>query len=174
MNSPLFFSTTDQTFYDVTAAGVVTATASETQAAGCVLPANTFSVAGRNIRIRYQGIQTAVNGTDTLTVKVRFGAASLSGTVIVNGAATTGAVNNVFSGDVLITARAAAGAAVACVADATYSELALIASSAFKKARMASTNFATNAPLVIEVTLQFQSASAGNSAQVDQFSVEFL
>ena len=60
------------------------------------IPKNTLA-AGQLIRIRYQGIATATNSTDTLAIKLYIG--GLSGTVLLSHAATDVADNNVFSGE---------------------------------------------------------------------------
>ena len=165
---------TQPLFYVQSAAGsAVTATASETQAAVVAIPANILGL-GSVLRVRYQGVQTAVNGTDTVTVKVRFGATTLTGTVVVSGAAITGNNAYGFQGQVEFVVRAAPSASSAIVASGWYVDPAATASGTFKQVWMATTNFATNAALLCEVTIQFSSSNAGNSARVDVMNAELI
>jgi hypothetical protein len=68
------------------------------------LPANTLK-AGTLVKIRYQGIATATNSTDTLTIKLYIG--GLAGTALISHAATDVANNDVFSGEISLICRTA-------------------------------------------------------------------
>lgn len=152
------------------AGSAVTGTSSETQAASVTIPASVL-VAGSTFTVDFAGIQTAENGSDTLTVRLRFGTTSLSGTVVCGGSAVTGAASDVFQGHITFTVRGAPSSSTAVVASGMYQDVATSSAGTFKPIQLASTNFATNGALVVECTLQFSSNSASDSARVDTFVV---
>lgn len=135
------------------------------------LPANTLK-AGTLVRIRYQGIATATNSTDTLAVKLYIG--GLSGTVLISHAATDVANNDVFSGEMSLICRTA-GASGTIVGAGTYKSVPAAAGTAtYKDAILASTTIDTTAAQVIGVSAQWSVASASNSCRLDFLSVEVL
>lgn len=152
----------------LTAAGsAVTNTVTETVAASFTVPANTIK-AGTLMRVSYQGIATATNGTDTLRVRLRFGGTTLTGTVLLDHTAIDVANDSFFSGYFDLIGRAAPGAAAAIVGMGMRGGPGTTsAASNMVNAMLATTNFATNAALLVEVTLQWSVANAGNSARVD-------
>lgn len=152
--------------YSLAAAGTaVTATNSETTSASFSIPANTIK-AGTVIRVRYQGIATATNSTDTLTVKLKLGSTNLIST-----AAVDVANNDTFTGMFELVGRAAPAASAAVVGVGLYNDPA---GTSIKPASLASTNFATNGALTLAVTLTWSSNNAGNSGRVDVLNVEVL
>jgi hypothetical protein len=135
------------------------------------LPANTLK-AGTLVRIRYQGIATATNSTDTLAIKLYIG--GLSGTVLISHAATDVANNDVFSGEMSLICRTA-GASGTIVGAGTYKSVPAAAGTAtYKDAILASTTIDTTAAQVIGVSAQWSVASASNSCRLDFLSVEVL
>ena len=157
--------------YNLAAAGsALTASSTETQMAAYTIPANTL-LAGTMVRVTWQLIQTAKNGTDTLTVKLRCGPTSLTGTVLISGTATAGVVNGLNVGEFNLICRAAPSAASACVGVGGYSEVAA-AGGPWITEYIGATNFITNGALILELTAQFSSTSGSNSCRCDIFTVE--
>ena len=130
--------------------------------------ANTIK-AGTVVQIRYQGIVTADNGATTLTVRLRVGTTTLTGTAIISHAATDTSANHIFTGFCELVGRAAPGAAAACVAKTHYNDPGA-AGAAVKAGFMGSTNFATNGALLVEVTGAWSAADA-NSCRLDILDV---
>ena len=159
--------------YALAAAGAaLTASNAETVLASYTIPANTILV-GTVLRVRFQMIQTAVNGADTLQIRLRLGTTTLTGTLLITGTATAGAANNIASGEFVLTGRGAPGASAAIVGTGRYIELAQSsAGGATLDKILASTTFATNGALKLELTGQFSSTNAGNSCRADNFIVE--
>ena len=156
-----------------TAAGTaLTGSASETVLSSYSIPANTIGL-GTVIKYRYQGIITATNGATTLTIRVRLGATTLTGTTLIAGAATATGANLIYSGEGVIVGRAAAGAAAACVGNATFYNPTAAGNATANQAITASTNFATNGVLLLEVTGEWNAADA-NSTRVDIMNVEVV
>ena len=153
------------------AGAALTASATETVLASYVIPASTILV-GTVIRVRFQLIQTAVNGADTLQIRLRLGTTTLTGTLLITGAATAGVASNIACGEFVLTGRAAPGASAAIVGMGGYTELAAAGVNSGKSAILPTTNFATNGALRLELTGQFSSSNAGNSCRADSFVVE--
>lgn len=141
------------------------------------IPANSLQ-AGSLIQVRYQGIQTAVNGTDTiqpiLTIGGTLAATTLAvtgGTALLTSTATTGAASLVFWGeyDLLIRTVGSSGTMVG------YGK--------FKKAPAAegtvtvvddilpSTTIDTTVDQIISVGLVYSASSASNSVRLDLMHV---
>ena len=159
--------------YNLAAAGsTLTASSTETQMAAYTIPANTLLL-GTMVRITWQLIQTAKNGTDTLTVSLRCGPTTLTGTKLVTGTATAGVVNGLNVGEFNLVCRASPSAASACVGVGGYSEVAA-AGGPWITEYIGATNFATNGALVVELTAQFSCTSASNSCRCDIFTVELF
>jgi hypothetical protein len=141
------------------------------------IPANTLQV-GSQIRIRFQGIQTAVNGTDTmqpiLSIGVTLGAslAVTGGTALLTTTATAGANGLVFHGEYNLSIRTVGSSGTMIgwgvykkvpAAEATYSAVDDI---------LASTTIDTTAAQIIAVGLAYGAASSSNSTRLDHFTVD--
>lgn len=150
----------------------LTGSNTETVLASATIPASRLTT-GSRVRVKYQGIVSATTGATTLTIKLRFGTTTLTGTAIISGTATTTAANLIFSGEADITCRATPSATSACVAHALFCEPTAAGAVTPKQAIMASTNFATNGALLVEVTGTW-SASDANSCRVDIFNVNLI
>jgi len=154
--------------YELSAAGVtVTNTTTETVSATATIPANLLTL-GSTIRIRVQGISTAVNSTNTHEYKVRIGPTTLTGTVVLDSTAVNCSANAIFTGEFYLVVRGTPGATVACIGYGTEN---VLNSTTIINTSLASTNFATNGALLVEATITQSAASAGNSARVDVFEV---
>lgn len=134
------------------------------------IPANTLK-AGTVIKVRYQGIATATNSTDTLTVKLYLG--GLAGTAILTGTATDVANNNVFAGEATIIVRTA-GASGTFVAVGTHTDVPAASGTASHAVTeiTASTTIDTTAAQVVGVGADWSSSNAGNSCRLDVLVVE--
>lgn len=137
------------------------------------IPANTIKQ-GTVVKVRYQGIATATNSTDTLTVVLRCGPTTLIGQALITHAATDVADGDIFEGEFTLVGRAAAGAAAACVGVGSFSGLGAAGTPTRHAAYLATTNFATNGVLKMEVTADWSVANAGNSCRLDVLTVEVI
>jgi hypothetical protein len=126
--------------------------------------------AGTVIKVRYQGIATATNSTDTLTITLRIG--GLAGTAIITTAAVDVANNHIFAGEATIAIRTS-GASGTLVAIAAYSDPGAQGGAVVNKS-VASTAVDTTASQQIAVTADWSVANAGNSCRLDLFVVEVL
>jgi hypothetical protein len=159
--------------YELAAAGAtVTATSTETVSASATIPANRLQV-GSTIKIRVQGIQTAVNSTDTCRFQVRIGPTTLTGQGVLDSTAVAGGVSYVFTGEFTLVCRAAPSAASACVGYGVQNVLAATGA-AMLNTYLGSTNFATNGALLVEATIKFSTTNAGNSARVDILEINVV
>jgi hypothetical protein len=151
-----------------------TSTTNEEALGSYTIPADTLK-ANSVLRVRFGVFVTNSDSTDTLTVRLRLGPTTLTGTAIFTSAATDAVNSNILYGDITLIARAAPGATAACSAYglATYTQAAsgTAAPVAF---RMAPTNFATNGALHLEVTSQWSVAHANNDATCEFVEVEIL
>lgn len=134
------------------------------------LPANTL-VAGSLLRIRYQGIATSTNSTDTLAVKLYLATATtagaITGTTLISHAATDVANNDVFSGEYEIAVRTA-GSSGTMVGCGTYKSVpAAEGTATYKDDILASTAVDTTAALYVGVSATWSVASASNSCRLD-------
>lgn len=133
------------------------------------IPASALK-AGSVLKIRYQGIATATNATDTLAVKLYIG--GLTGTVLISHAATDVANNDVFSGEYQLTIRTA-GASGTMVGCGTYKSVpAAEGTATYKDDILASTAIDTTAAQVVGVSATWSVANAGNSCRLDVLTVE--
>lgn len=133
------------------------------------IPANTL-VAGSVIKVRFQGIATATNSTDTLTIKLYIG--GLSGTAVLTGTATDVADNNIFTGEALIQIRTA-GASGTLVAVASGNIVPAATRVAVPVYQItASTAIDTTAAQVIGVGADWSAQSSSDSARLDIMVVE--
>lgn len=157
-------------YSNVAASSAVTSTSTETLFdTFYTIPANTLK-AGTVVKIRYQGIQTAVNSTDTLQVKLYLG--GIAGTALITHASTAGVSNGTISGEYQLIVRTAgtSGTVVGC---GTYkSVVAAEGTATYKDDILASTTVNTTTTQVIGVAASFNSTSAGNSVRLDNLTVE--
>jgi hypothetical protein len=163
-------------YTQTSASTAITATASETTFDQAVyeVKANTLT-AGKILRIKGQGIATATNASDTLTIKVKIGGTTTNttGDVLIQTAAVDVANNDIFAFAFDLIPRAAPGATAACVGHGHYT-LGGGGAGAVYWTNLASTNLATNGALPVKVTATWSSNNAGNSCRMDVFSVEVI
>lgn len=120
---------------------------------------------GSLIRIRYQGIATSTNATDTLAVKLYIG--GLAGTALISHAATDVANNDVFQGEFEVLIRTI-GPSGTMVGTGTYKSVPAAAGTAtYKDAIIASTAIDTTAAQDIVVSATWSAASASDSVRLD-------
>lgn len=125
--------------------------------------------AGSLIRVRYQGIATATNSTDTLALKLYIG--GLTGTVLISHAATDVANNDVFSGEYELVIRTT-GATGTMVGMGSYKSVpAAEGTFTGKDDILASTTIDTTVAQVLGVSATWSVANAGNSVRLDIFRV---
>lgn len=176
-HGPVPYDPSGQVFSNVVASAAVTNTTTETAFTftGQTVPAfaaNTLKP-GDRIRIRWQGIATATNSTDTLAIKAYLG------TVEVAAAAAVDVANNdVFQGvcEVLIRKVGANGTCVAAtlqpVTGAAKSDgsSAVTVRSEFKGSQAID----TTAAITPSVTATWSVANAGNSCRLDVLSIDLI
>lgn len=135
----------------------------------CTIPAKHLQP-GQLIKIKYQGIATATNSTDTLAIKLYIG--GLSGTVLISHAATDVANNDVFMGEYDLIVRTV-GASGTMVGRGTYKSVpAAEGTMTIKDDILASTAIDTTTSKVISVSATWSVANAGNSCRLDFLTVE--
>lgn len=149
----------------------LTGSAAETVLTSVSVPASKFS-RGARVRISYKAKVTANNGATTLTVRLRMGATTLTGTVLATTAAVDTNVGNIVCGEFMFTSRAAPSAASAIEGWGFHQEPAA-PGAAFITDSLDATNFITNGVLLIELTGQWGAADA-NSVQAEDFHVELI
>jgi hypothetical protein len=154
----------------VAAGTALTASSTETLLGSYSIPANTLK-AGTVVKVRFQGIATATNSTDTLAVKLYIG--GLSGTALLTGTATDVANNNIFAGEALIQVRTA-GASGTFVAVGTHTDVPAASGTATHGICeiTASTTVDTTAAQVIGVSGTWSTTSGSNSCRLDILVVE--
>lgn len=159
----------DGLFGNLVAAGTALSnTVTETSLGAVAIPANSLKV-GDVIRIRFQGIATATNSTDTLTVKLYIG--GLSGTALIAEAATDVADNNVFTGEYELVIRTI-GATGTVVGVGTYKSVpAAEGTMTVKDDILASTTIDTTAAQSVSVSGTWSVASSSNSCRLDILNV---
>lgn len=158
-------------YSNTAASAAVTNTVAETMFdAKYSIPAGSLR-AGDVIKVRFQGIATATNATDTLLIRLRIG--GVAGTVLLLGTATDVANNNIFSGEAEIHIRTI-GAAGTLVAVGTHTEVPAASGTAVQDITeiTASTTIDTTVAQEIGVTATWSVANAGNSCRLDIFNVE--
>lgn len=141
------------------------------------IPANTLK-AGTKLRVRFQGIATATNGTDTLAIALKIGstdaAPPVGGTTLISMAATDVANNDVFTGEYELICRTA-GASGTMVGVGTYKSIpAAEGTMTIKDDILASTTIDTTAAQLLAVSATWSVANAGNSVRLDFMSVEIV
>lgn len=133
------------------------------------IPANTLK-AGSVIKVRFQGIATSTNSTDTLTIKLYIG--GLTGTAILTGTATNATNDDIFTGEATITVRTAgaSGTMVAIASGNIVPAATRVAVPVFQIT--GSTTLDTTAAQVIGVGADWSVAHADNDAYLDIMVVE--
>lgn len=134
------------------------------------IPANTLQV-GSLIKVRFQGIATSTNSTDTLVIKLYMG--GLAGTALLTGTATDVANNAIFAGEWEGIIRTI-GATGTFVGVGTHTEVPAASGTAVHDITeiLASTTIDTTAAQVIGVGADWSVASASNSCRLDFMRVE--
>lgn len=133
------------------------------------VPANTLK-AGTVIKVRFQGIATSTNSTDTLLVKLYIG--GITGTAILTGTATNVANDDVFMGEATIVIRTA-GASGTLVAMASGNIVPAATRVAVPVYQItAETAIDTTAAQEISVGADWSVAHADNDAYLDLMVVE--
>lgn len=133
------------------------------------IPANSLA-AEQVIKLRWQGIATATNGTDTLTIKVYIG--GIAGTLLFTHAATDVANDNVFSGEYTLVLRTVGAAGTIVGSGSGKSVPAAEGTATYKDDILASTAINTTTSKQLAVSAQWSVASASNSCRLDVFVVE--
>jgi hypothetical protein len=137
------------------------------------IPANSLQV-GSLIRIKYQGIQTAVNGTDTsqfiLTIGGTLGAnnAVTGGTALTTSTAASGIVNEVFLGEYELAIRTI-GSSGTMVGVGLFKKVPNTEGTGTSSVDdiLASTTIDTTVDQLVTVGCVYGAASASNSARLD-------
>lgn len=160
-----------RTAYTNTAASsAITASSTETLFdTSYSIPANAL-VEGQLIKIKYQGICTATNGTDTFAAVLRIG--GVAGTALYTHTATDVANNNIFLGEYNLIIRTVGASGTVVGWGWGKNVPAAEGTITFRDDFLASTTIDTTAAQVVGVTGQFSSTNAGNSARLDFMSVE--
>lgn len=128
------------------------------------IPASSLR-SGSLVQMRWQGIATSTNGTDTLTIKAYLG--GLSGTLLFTHAATDVANDNVFQGEYELIFRTVGSSGTVVGCGWGKSVTAAEATATFKDDILASTAVDTTASLVLGISAQWSVASASNSCRLD-------
>lgn len=135
----------------------------------CTIPAKHLQP-GQLIRIRYQGIATATNSTDTLAIKLYIG--GLTGTVLFSHAATDVANDNVFQGEYELIIRTIGASGTMVGVGTGKSVPAAEGTMTIKDDILASTAIDTTTSKIIGVSATWSVANAGNSCRLDFLRVE--
>lgn len=133
------------------------------------IPANTLT-AGSVIKVRFQGIATATNSTDTLTIKLYIG--GLSGTALFTSTATDAVNNDIFAGEAVIVLRTV-GSSGTLVSSGSYTKVEGASGTASRVDFItASTAIDTTATKLITASGTWSTTSGSNSCRMDLFTVE--
>ena len=148
-------------------------TASSTEVAfsnGVVtIPKNTLKV-GSTIRIRGQGIATATNSTDTLTVKGYLG--TIAGTALFTTGALDVADNDIFTFDLTLVVRTI-GASGTFVTSGMVS-IGASGTATMKEVFLGSTAIDTTVDNTLSFSGKWSTTSGSNSARLDVLNVEHV
>lgn len=126
------------------------------------------------LKIRYQIKCTGVTSTPTLAAKLYLGGVGTTADTAIQTVATTAILaNGIITGEMEIAVTGAPGATVGLIGTGSFS-LAGAAGQAVVNSTLTSTNFATNAPLYVTLTLLWSAASASNIASATLFDVTLL
>jgi hypothetical protein len=157
-------------YANTAASAAVTNTTAETAFdKSYTFPANSLK-AGDVIKIRFQGIATATNSTDTLAIKLYIG--GITGTALISMAATDVADNNVFQGEYTLIVRTV-GASGTIVGVGTFKSIpAAEGTMTIKDDILASTTIDTTATQQVAVSATWSVQSTSNSVRLDVLTVE--
>jgi hypothetical protein len=149
------------------ASSAVTNTTTETNFDTTATIAANSLAAGSVLRIKWQGIATATNATDTLTIRVKVGS-----TAVLATAAVDVADDDIFGGyfDVVIRTVGTGGT---MVGNGIYQDPDA-AATALKMKNLASTAVDTTAAITVAISAEWSVASASNSCRLDLFSVDLI
>lgn len=153
--------------YTKTSGTQVANTTTETTIGTYTLPANTLK-AGTQIRVRGALRVAGVNGTPTITLRLKLGS-----TTYITSAALNVIADDVVGFDTVITGRAAPAASAAVVAEGVVSATQSGTPAAVQKV-VAPANYATNGALAVAATIQWSAAHASNDLTCDSFSVDVV
>jgi hypothetical protein len=155
----------------IAAGTALTASSTETALGTQTIPANSLK-AGDRIKIRFQGIATATNSTDTLTIKAYIG--GITGTALISMAAQDVANNDVFVGEYELVVRTS-GASGTIVGVGTFKSIpAAEGTMTIKDDILASTAIDTTAAQAIAVSGTWSTTNAGNSCRLDILNVDII
>lgn len=126
--------------------------------------------AGQVIKIKWQGIATSTNSTDTLAIKVYIG--GITGTLLFTHAATDVANNNVFMGEYELIVRTVGASGTVVGFGTGKSVPAAEGTATYKDDILASTTIDTTAVQQVAVSATWSVASASNSVRLDFLTVE--
>ncbi len=132
-------------------------------------PKNSLA-AGQVIKIKWQGIVTSTNSTDTLAIKVYIG--GITGTLLFTHAATDVANNNVFMGEYELIVRTVGASGTIVGFGRGKSVPAAEGTATYKDDILASTTIDTTAVQRVAVSATWSVASASNSVRLDFLTVE--
>lgn len=157
-------------YVNTAASTAVTATSSETAFdTNYTIPANSLR-AGSVIKVRFQGIATATNSTDTLTIKLYIG--GLTGTAIFTSSATDATNNDIFAGEGIIVIRTI-GSSGTFVASGSYTKVEGASGTASRVDFVtASTAIDTTTSKLVTASATWSTNSGSNSCRMDIFAVE--
>ena len=132
-------------------------------------PKNSLA-AGQVIKIKWQGIATSTNSTDTLAIKVYIG--GITGTLLFTHAATDVANNNVFMGEYDLIVRTVGASGTVVGFGTGKSVPAAEGTATYKDDILASTTIDTTAVQQVAVSATWSVASSSNSVRLDFLTVE--
>lgn len=152
----------------------LTGTTSETVLKSKSIPANTLA-SGRRLRVWFLVRVTADAGATTLTVRLRLGPTTLTGTALIASTAVDTSADHICCGWFTLTAQAAAGATAACRGFGSFQQPGAAGGnmvSAVLGTGGVGANFATNGALLLELTGQWSAADA-NACLATDWDVEW-
>ena len=158
----------DSYYVRSSAGAAVTNTVTETTLDSCNFPANRLQV-NDVIRFRAQGIVTAHNASDTLTIKGYLGSVQLFTT-----GAVTDAANDIYVVEGDITIRAIGGPATGLIVGGGNQSLGAPGTATQKVWNVAATNMDTTVAQLFKLTATWSAANAGDSVRADHCCVELL
>ena len=175
-NNGLNKSAVMKVYNNTAASTAVSNTTSETMFdTFATIPANTLAV-GSSLRIRFQGIATSTNSTDTLTIKLYIAtvttAGAITGTTLISMAATDVANNDVFTGEYELNIRTI-GSSGTMTGNGVFKSIPTAEGTMTSKDDiLASTTVNTTVAQYIGVTAAWSVASASNSVRLDNIRVD--
>lgn len=149
-----------------TAGTALTASSTETVLTSATLKAYSLQP-GKVYRVHAAVLATATNATDTLTVRIRVGPTTLTGTAVASTGAVDVANSDVAVADLHMVVRDADSASVVLVSGSA--SVLGAEGTATMRAAFESLSLDNAADQLIEVTGQWSSTSASNSCRADAF-----